>query len=101
MKEQNEESEEKKQMTVSTPYGQGIVIDSSSDGKFLTVLLETMLASVAKKRCKVIESEMEIDPNALKMRVCPLSLYDFPYAVGQGALAIMCRQQDIEQKNEI
>merc|ERR1712151_984519 len=35
------------------------------------------------------------------MRVCPLSMNEFPYAVGQGALAIMCRQRDIDEKNEI
>eukprot|EP01084_Bolivina_argentea_P222347 376355_1 len=43
----------------------------------------------------------EIDQNALKINVFPLSNLSFPYAIGQGALAVMCRQKDIDEKNKL
>ena len=43
----------------------------------------------------------EVDQNALKINVIPLSMSSFPYAIGQGALAIMCREKDIQQQSKI
>merc|ERR1719242_747234 len=41
------------------------------------------------------------DQNALRINVFPLSDRHFPYAIGQGALAIMCRQRDVEQQSKL
>eukprot|EP01083_Nonionella_stella_P080297 220613_1 len=43
----------------------------------------------------------DVDPNALKINVFPLCMYAFPYAIGQGGLAVMCRQKDIDERNRI
>ena len=48
-----------------------------------------------------IKNDKEMDQNALKTNVFPLSMSTFPYAIGQGALAIMCRQKDINERNKI
>ena len=48
-----------------------------------------------------MRNDPETDQNALKINVFPLSEQSFPYAVGQGALAVMCRQKEVEQQSEL
>lgn len=50
---------------------------------------------------KIKNKENDIDQNALKINVFPLPMYSFPYAIGQGALAIMCRKKDIDEETPI
>ena len=48
-----------------------------------------------------IKNDSNTDQNALRINVFPLPEKHFPYAIGQGALAIMCRQRDVEQQSTL
>ena len=77
-----------------------LVIDNLYDAIILAQIGVDRLGWMMHEN-EIKNNENDIDQNALKINVFPLSMYSFPYAIGQGALAIMCRQSDIDQETKI